>query len=202
MKAKEIIEGIDLSGNDDKWVIPTIAEDLGFDYIQIENIDQAKNEKIRSAFVIKWLCTDTVVGVRAYFFDGEFCCLSKQECRKCDEEVIGWVSQAMADKVHDYLHSLIPQKEKVEIEVLEDIDTADWGNGYTVSGAEAISIVGKGGKLIYNEHTVEYINSPSHIDGKMNFDKIVIMDEGKEKTISVSDVLVPYPVNINTDKRD
>ncbi len=55
--------------------------------------------------VHEWLCTDTMVGVYAYYFRGEFVCLSFQMARKGNIE-FRWKNKAVAQTVREFIRGL------------------------------------------------------------------------------------------------
>ena len=63
------------------------------------------DERVTMFEVNAWMCTDTLVGVYAYYFDGEFVALSFQSARKNDKE-FAWVSKEKADQVRKFIHEL------------------------------------------------------------------------------------------------
>lgn len=67
--------------------------------------DATFNIRMRAVAVNKWYCTDTWVGVYAYYFDGEFVALSFQRGRKWDTS-FRWVDIMDARRVYSYIRSL------------------------------------------------------------------------------------------------
>ncbi len=63
------------------------------------------NQRMSVQPIYTFMCTDTEVGVQAYFFDGEFCALSFQSSRKSDKEIY-WKDKEIAVKVREYILSL------------------------------------------------------------------------------------------------
>lgn len=63
------------------------------------------NERVKGYWFVRWLCTDTWVGRRVYFLDGEPLAVSYQSARKSDE-YIQFVSEEMADKCRKFLYEL------------------------------------------------------------------------------------------------
>jgi hypothetical protein len=78
--------------------------------------------RLKAYFIKTWYCTDSWVGIRAYFLDGEFVALSNQSGRKGDED-FEFVNKESAKKVEDYLRSLVVEN-RVEpyFDILEGLD--------------------------------------------------------------------------------
>lgn len=64
--------------------------------------------RLRAFFIETWCYTDSWVGMRAYFLDGEFVAISTQTGRKSDED-FGFTSKPAAEKVESYLRSLVKE---------------------------------------------------------------------------------------------
>lgn len=79
-----------------------ICQDLG---INEYDLDLSKNTCLYSQFIISWYCTDTWVGVRAFYLNNELVCVAYQTGRK-DGSAFHWVSQETKTKTRDYLNSL------------------------------------------------------------------------------------------------
>jgi hypothetical protein len=63
-------------------------------------------EHVKGYYLVKWLCTDTWVGVVAWFMDGEPVAVSYQPARKSDTEY-QFISDEAAKKVKDYILSIM-----------------------------------------------------------------------------------------------
>jgi hypothetical protein len=72
------------------------------------------NGRMRVSPVNAWLCTDTIVGVFAYYFDGVFVALSFQSARKSGTEFC-WVSEFAAYGVRECIRRLADDDFKVEL---------------------------------------------------------------------------------------
>ena len=82
------------------------------------------NECVKGYWLVRWLCTDTWVGRRAYFFDGEPVATSYQSARKNDE-YIEFVSNEAAEKIRSFIFELYGEEEKPAYDIVnaeEDID--------------------------------------------------------------------------------
>ncbi len=73
---------------------------------------------IRAKYLAANYCTDTLVGEKAYFLDGELVAISKQFGRKYKEE-FSWVSKEARKVVRDYLLSRFNEDEP-EIALIGD----------------------------------------------------------------------------------
>jgi hypothetical protein len=102
MKLREIIARLDKSKNNEDYVsLDDLASELS-----LEGFFHSENERIKSYWICRHLCTDTHVGVKAYFLDGELVCVSSQSARK-SPEVFEWVSENTIKIVREYLLSLL-----------------------------------------------------------------------------------------------
>lgn len=83
------------------------------------------NERVACAEINTWRCTDTWVGVHAYYFDGEFVALSFQNARK-NGKVFRWVSREAANQMRAFIRTLA--EGELEYLVIDPADTvsADW----------------------------------------------------------------------------
>lgn len=62
-------------------------------------------ERMSHAWLIQWTCTDTWVGIQAYYLDSELVAVSTQVARKADEYIF-WVNQASFKKTYDFFYSI------------------------------------------------------------------------------------------------
>lgn len=131
MDITEIIQSVNTDGTYNQghpnW--DNFAELFGtwFDY------DYDKfTDKLKAYFFAKWICTDTVVGGRVYYLDGEAVAVSWQSCRKGDEEIEFLTSEA-ADSVRELMLDCRTEDECGDPEVPLVNTEEDLGNGYTVS---------------------------------------------------------------------
>jgi hypothetical protein len=175
----KIIESIDLSKHgetlDGSADLPSV---FGIqEYVEFDG-------RIKAVFVRPHYCTDSWVGVRAYFLDGEFVALCTQVGRKWDEE-FEFVSVEAGNKVKDYIFSLLKKPEyeiKIAANLNEPID-----DFYSVNYAE--QILHKSG--IYNGEKVRIKRSAAR-DWKDVHSVIIIGADGKEKKVDCREVLLAY----------
>lgn len=76
----------------------------------IYDLDWSDDKRLRCYFIKKWYCTDSYVGIRAYFLDDEFIAISNQQGRKHTEE-FSFVSKELALKLKKYLECLVIKDE-------------------------------------------------------------------------------------------
>lgn len=86
---------------------------------------EAFNERVKRLPINTWICTDTEVGVNAYYFDGELVALSFQSARKSDVE-FRWLSEPLAAQVRDFIISLNKDAFRVSLLKLDAEIDADW----------------------------------------------------------------------------
>lgn len=110
MKIKEIITRVDKSPQfEDKIFISEMAEEMGLDY---GDYDYSEQNRLTSFYIGSWICTDTEVGYKVYFFDDEPVAVSSQNARKSDEE-IEWLSKEAFNKVREYVLTFKVENEPV-----------------------------------------------------------------------------------------
>ncbi len=130
MKIKDIITKLDKSENNSEWVdVSGFETELGLDGM-LWNCDHNKGAKhIKCYWLAKHYCTDTYVGLRAYFLDDELVCISSQRGRKCSKD-FEWVSKETFESVKSFILSLIDDNESETI-ILLDMDE-DLGDFYHI----------------------------------------------------------------------
>lgn len=67
--------------------------------------DREFEKRVKKYWIHSWNCTDTWVGLAAYFFDDELVAVSYQSARK-DDETFDWVSKEAAIKLRDFIVEL------------------------------------------------------------------------------------------------
>lgn len=184
MKLKEIINQIDRSPKE-------------FDYHDVEELCNQfdiyewveGNTKIKNYLFRKWLCTDSWVGSRAYFYEDELICVSHQPGRKSHEE-FEWVSQEAFDKTYKYLKSLQQDNDEFPVPKIiteEELNT-DVGEGFDVEFSEQILTK----NVIYKEtkEPVEIIDKfrKDYVSRKLE----ILFEDGSKKIVTTEDVLIPY----------
>ena len=82
--------------------------------------DQGENSRLTYCYLHRWICTDTEVGIRVWYFDNKPVCISWKPYRKYDESY-GWISKDGFVSVKSYIHSLIDNSEDNSINIIDDL---------------------------------------------------------------------------------
>jgi hypothetical protein len=137
LKIRDLIANIDKS-KPDNCAIDKIADEFDCRY----NLDYdrtATQTNLVSYWLACWYCTDTWVGIRLYFLDGEFVAISHQTARKNDE-IFYWASKDLYLRTKKFVESYCYEDEcQIQIVDFEE----DVTDGYNLSF---------GGQLLH--HTV------------------------------------------------
>lgn len=186
MKLIDIAKYIDKSKKNECFIdFDSLAEELGIHYYGY--VEQ--NPRLKAYWVENWYCTDSWVGGRMYFFDGEPVAYSYQQGRKCDEQ-FAWFSQEAAEKVRDFVQALTKEELQVNIcDLNEDI-----GNSYKVEFSCQVldwSMARLNGRPI--EFLERILETPDWgIDSNV---RIRLPDTGDEKIVDVKDLDFLFHVN-------
>jgi hypothetical protein len=78
------------------------------------------SEHMKIVNIKNWMCTDTLVGFFAYFFDYELVCISFQPYRKSNME-LHWVSKEAANKVKKFMLAIMPERKKDLMMIDDDL---------------------------------------------------------------------------------
>lgn len=178
---------VKLKENKDYTNLSKIALEFNIhDYLMAE-----ETERITSYFFHKWLCTDTFVGYRIYFFDDVPFAVTIQPARKSGE-CFYFISHKMALKVKKYIISLIEPAEDVDSYYILD-KKRDFGLGGKVSYYEQL--------LTKNVMvSIDGVYTPATIVGRSNtFDDsynefITVTVNNVLMKVLMSDILVPYAI--------
>ena len=141
----------------------------------IYNLDWSEDQRLKYYFIKKWYCTDTYVGIRAYFLDDEFVAISTQSGRKMDED-FSFVSKELANKLKIYLRSLVEEvDEDIHLDVIEE-DFMD--------------------KEIPPTFKIEYNSQILHKEGYLNGEKVRIIKsnyswDDKDKYFHTVEIKLP-----------
>jgi hypothetical protein len=95
-------------------------EELG-EIFNIPYLYYSDDERLTCYFIKRWYCTDSWVGLRAYFLDGEFVAVSNQTGRKMDEE-FEFLDEPTTQKLKEYLRSLVEEESGVNVTYLNEGD--------------------------------------------------------------------------------
>ena len=184
MKIKDIIEKLDKSEDNSEWV------DAERFYPEVNVVDlfyvnhDKLQERLKCYWVAKRMCTDTHVGLRAYFLDGKFVCMSHQSGRKCDEE-FEWISKEAFLSVKNYLFSLVEN----EVHTPETIDMEeDLGEFYPIDFSGQFlrkEVKYKGADVLIVKQSYSYTD----------MDSVTIKKKcGQEFVVSAKDIETPWNI--------
>lgn len=189
MKLKDIIANLDKSksNEDDEvyWDLEGFALELELNCHGIKQ--DGNNLRLKCYWIANHLCTDTWVGIRAYFLDKEFVCLSTQQGRKCDE-TFEWVSKDSFRNVKNYITSL-QEKQEYDNDPVDFLDMEeDFGEGYPIEFTGQClkkDVLWKG-----KEVTIVKDNNERYT----NFHTITVVekDTSRQVDIDVREILVPW----------
>ena len=144
---------------------------------------------LESCWIQKWYCTDTWVGIKAYFLRKKFVGISFQSARKSDIHYY-WKDQSSANQVENYIKSLCQIEEK-EFEVLtEEFLEEEMGETFQLEWA---------GQLI---HKTVFYGDPvkggkiATVIGRASNNilekKIKIRCDDEERVVEMSEIFIPY----------
>lgn len=80
---------------------------------------EAFNERVKCRCINTWTCTDTLVGLNAYYLDNEFVAFSFQSARKSDIHFY-WVSLEIAKRVKTFILELSGE-DQLKITLISDL---------------------------------------------------------------------------------
>lgn len=131
MKLRELMEKVDKSKvNETDGDLESFAQEL-FNSPPYDGWSGAFCEQVKGYYIQKWLCTDTWVGLIAYFWNGEPLAVSWQSARKSTEN-FSFVSLDVAGRLKDFIRELTETNDPDP--TLADLDE-DLGETYTVNWA-------------------------------------------------------------------
>lgn len=184
MKLKEIIDRIDRSQNNMDYIATCdIAEE--FEIYNCPYIDPEVSD-LKAYWFRNWMCTDTVVGYKAYFLKDECVAVSVQQARKSDENFY-WASKEAYYKVKEYLLSLI-KEERDYIQLLNPEENID--ETYKLDF---------GTELLY-EHNTMYNGQPVKVVEKIKdeyflCERVIIeFKDGTIKEVNVKELDIPINI--------
>lgn len=88
-----------------------LFQEVGLNEFDADVSQLFEDRRMTRVEITSWLCTDRIVGLTAYFFDGRFALLGNLPARKSDE-TFTWASTEMFESVRDYLKSFIHYPER------------------------------------------------------------------------------------------
>jgi len=112
---QQILNTIDISEMDRKFVDFNDMSETEFqiyDYIQ-----QPEPNRLTYCYYHRWVCTDSEVGIRVWYFDDKPVCVSWKPYRKSDE-TYNWLSEKDFYIVLEFVRSLI--NIDFDINILDD----------------------------------------------------------------------------------
>lgn len=111
-----------------------LCDALNISYYDIDYDREDTQTRLKSYWLMNWYCTDSVVGLKVYFFDDEVVACSAQAGRKSDTN-FEFVSQDAAEKLHAYMLTFLREPKKPEYPILnmdeeiEEFYTIDYTDG-------------------------------------------------------------------------
>jgi hypothetical protein len=135
MKLGELIRLVDKSKNN---TTAGDIEDFARELIDSPSYgySQEFSDRIKGYWIQKWLCTDSWVGLTAWFWDDEPLATSWQPARK-STEVFQFVNKDIADRLRVYIKEILgthdPEPDFVNLE-------EDLGESYTVNWASELLV--------------------------------------------------------------
>lgn len=181
MKIAEAIERIDKSPRNEYYVCyDTLADSMGiYDFISIP-----EEPRLSGYWLAKQIDGDSLVGLRVYFLDDVFVCMSEQTGRKSDE-LFSWLSASAYKEVKDYLLSLTDEEDELTYVNLDD----EISSGTTLQFASQLC----GSTVIYNGETRSVDRTWKEPDDKFRITRRIKLD-GDDTPIDISECLIPYHV--------
>lgn len=187
MKLKEIIKKLDKSKDNESFVD---LQDLGSREFELNTwlFNYSENLELKAYYFLKWYCTDSYVGGRAYFLNDELVAISYQSGRKSNETFY-WKSSFAKNKVKKYLLTLMEEDTKDEVINLFDLEV-EYDHGFHVEFAQQLLT-----KDVLIKETLERVKVIEKFDDieKWRLVKIKNVD-GVEKVVEMKDILVPYNI--------
>jgi len=182
MKFKDIIEKFKRTKeNENQYLdVEEIANEmnlqLDFDYEKVKLLEN----HLKSYWFIRWLCTDTWVGTKLYFFDDEFVFLTNQTGRKCGM-IFEWKDENSFKLIQSEILKCVIVEEQASkcdlINMEEDYDLF-----YDLDFTEQVI----GSEAYYLDELVQIVDKPHRTsDGKTNFREIYINVDGKTIMVDV-----------------
>lgn len=184
MKLIELAQRIDKSrANEAHFDVDKIADDLGIEIPWVEV------ERIKAYWAGSWRCTDTEVGYCLYFFDGEPMAFSSQTARKSEEE-FKWFSEAIAQRVRDYLLSLVPEEDNslnIDVVALDD----EIGDGFSIEFNK--QVMRTDDVYLDNQKVkiTKFYKEELYIDQKVDVEFLT----GGKRTVNIGDLLFGFFVD-------
>lgn len=190
MKLSTILSKVDPSKIEfDQWDNP--VNTLKEQFALWDWIDSDKDYGFREFWLARHLCTDTHVGVKAYYWNNKLICISHQAARKSDEN-FEWVSKEVYQEVGQYIRSLVEDDETFEVDLLNlEEELPDY---YHIEYAGQFIDE----KVLYNGKAYTIKQQPRSLNGEINFNSVVVVGEDNlPLTVDCRDLKTPWRGNIN-----
>lgn len=183
MKLIEIANNINKSKENEDYInIEKIADELGILY-QYDDFYEIENHKLKAYWIGNWHCTHSYVGYKMYFLHDKPVAYTVQKGRKCDE-IFYWFSEDIAKKVREYITSLIPKKNEIDVNTI-DINS-DIGDSYKIEYNENILSFNK--PMLNRESVIIIKRILEMPDYGIDKYLIIKLSNGKEETVHISDL--------------
>lgn len=171
---KKLISEIDFKNK-------ALQDDVNWDDLSncfnIYDLSWSNDERLKCYFIKTWYCTDSYVGIRAYFLDDKFVAVSAQNGRKSSED-FEFVSMDVAKEVRDYLLSLVEKEDGLKIQLLtEDELNQEIPDTYKIQYNSQI----RHASALFNGEIVSIIKKPFNIDTDNHFHIVEIQKENGDK---------------------
>jgi len=135
MKLRELMEKVDLSSNNETdGDLESFAQELFAS--PPYGWSPVFGDRVKGYYIKKWLCTDTWVGLVAYFWNGEPLAVSYQSARKSSEK-FQFVSVDVANRLKSFILELTESNDPEP--TLADLDE-ELGETYTVNWASELLV--------------------------------------------------------------
>lgn len=186
MKLRELMENVDLSSiNETSGDLEDFSREL-FESPPY-GWSGVFSDQVKGYYIQKWLCTDTWVGLIAYFWNGEPLAISWQSARKSSEE-FKFVSVDVANRLRDFIRELTESNDPKP--TLVDLDE-ELGETYTVNWASELLV----SEAFYEGEKVK-IFPTSHTDYSKPSATWKLVDvefqNGEVLKVSVENLHIPY----------
>ncbi len=183
MNIFKAITRVDKSPKNETWCDPDeFCTEFGLDIYFDKNGYDKFAERVKGYYLTKWMCTDTWVGHIVYFLDSEPVAISYQPARK-SEKCFTFVDSESANKLINFILSLLENNERNSVEILKHDDEID--DFYSVNFTGQL-LTNEG--FVDNRHCVIINNFEEDYIAKR---AIVKFDDGEEKEINICDFKIP-----------
>lgn len=152
---------------------------------QIHDLGCYDDKRLTAYHIVTWYCTDSYVGLRAYFLDDEFIGISEQSGRKSNED-FKFVSKEIALKVRFYLESLRAPNSYLPHGYLDlEEEVVDY---YSIDFIQGILPQFHKYGICKNNEKVELVATSSRLRYD-NFDIVKVkFENGEEKLVDIKDI--------------